>query len=187
MNYHISTWRWINFGKLCLLHKRTTIQKVDQLDTGAAQGQDQWPQRPRSLQWLRSLGFQEPRLHSRDLGTWANTLSAVWHAVRHVRDRFLGWLGEKELMVMVFGDLWWLMMYLWIDMLILVMILGGIAFLGELYPGFIQGLIPFDWGICIPIIWRSLSVASKQCEKPLVGWWFVRGFCSDKTWLIGDG
>ena len=114
MNYHISTssW-WINFGKLCCTKERPKkiVDFGDKLDTGAAQGQDQWPQRPRSLQWLRSLGFQEPRLHSRDLGTWANTLSAVWRcgAVRHVRDRFLGWLGEKELMV--FGDgFWWFMM-----------------------------------------------------------------------------
>jgi hypothetical protein len=143
MNYHISTWRWINFGKLCLLHKRTTSKKSI-LDTGAAQGQDQWPQRPRSLQWLRSLGFQEPRLHSRDLGTWANVRCGG--AVRH-KGPVTRWgvTGRKGIdgSWWVFGDLWWFMtMYLWIDMLILddfSHYSGRDCFSRWAFIGFIQG------------------------------------------------
>ena len=148
MNYHISTWRWINFGKLCLLHKRTTSKKSI-LDTGAAQGQDQWPQRPRSLQWLRSLGFQEPRLHSRDLGTWANVRRCA--AAQGTGDPVRGdWEKRNWWFVMGF---WWFMMiydymYLWIDMLILddfSHYSGRDCFSRWAFIGFIQGSLSPTW------------------------------------------
>ena len=93
-------WRWTNFGQLC--SQKNQENEVD--DAGAAQGQDKWPQRPRSLQWLRSFGLQEPRLQRRDLGTSARCTAGTGEDWGKMLADGSWWF------LVIFDDLWWCVM-----------------------------------------------------------------------------